>query len=168
MSTVPIGFGCDNHELALYIANRPPVDDYPTLDHLRPLAAGELQHIVSHTSNHWRKVFNVYAKFLFALAPPQVLAAGSWQQYRDRSLLQLGCTEALLFSAPDFSRPGTVHIVAGKTYGAQLDLPPLQWLDSHFAVNVEQRLVVCPYPDYRQLSNERIDRLVELVKAFSP
>jgi len=42
-------------------------------------------------------------------------------------------------------------------------LPPLVWLDSSFAINKEQRVIVAPYPDYRQLSNEKIAGLVELM-----
>lgn len=60
-----IGLGSHHSSIKFYIANRPPIDDYPVMDELRGLAMGELTHIVKHTSNHWRKVFNVYAKLLF-------------------------------------------------------------------------------------------------------
>ncbi|GAB3110576.1 DUF6942 family protein [Pseudomaricurvus hydrocarbonicus] len=165
-----VGFGAKNYNLAIYLANRPPLDDYPSRDHLTPLLPAELAHIVANTSNHWRKVFNVYAKFLFALEEPRVTAAGSWQAYRDQSLLQGHSAEALLFSPPDFTVKQTVHIVAGKTYAAELHnqgrIAELDWLDTHFAVNRSQRLVVCPYLDYRQLSNERIGRLVDIVRGL--
>jgi hypothetical protein len=55
-------------------------------------------------------------------------------------------------------------LIAGKTYAASLKLPSLIWLDSDFAINKANRLVVTPYADYRQLSNERIARLIELMK----
>lgn len=70
-----------------------------------------------------------------------------------------------MFSAPQFeSDKNAIHIIAGKTYAAQLALPPLVWLDAYFAVNKEQRVIVAPYPDYRQLSNERIARLLEMMR----
>lgn len=170
----PIGFGPEHSRLRFHIANRPPLDAYPALDTLQALVPGEIAHIVQHTSNHWRKVFNVLAKFLFDWYSQQGHddLPGSWQAYRDEVLLQSHSQEVLLFSAPDFSQTafiqlGPVHIVLGKTYAAALELPPLNWLDGHFAVNQEYKLIVSPYPDYRQLSNERIARLLELMKLLS-
>ena len=159
----PIGFGSLKARLRFYVANRPALDEYPTRNFLAPLNSGELAHIVANTSNHWRKLFNVYAKLIFALGQQKNLDEypESWQLYRDRYLFQAAGKEALLFSPPDFSAPDCVHIVAGKTYAAALDLPPLTWVDSYFAVNREHRLLVSPYPDYRQLTNTRIDFLIE-------
>lgn len=161
-----IGFGNRDFTIAIYIANRPPIDDYPQQSDLRPLAAGELQHIVANSSNHWRKVFNVYAKFLHQLGGSDTLTYPSWQDYRNSQLLQPGCSEALLFSRPDLERNNTVHIIAGKTYASELSLPSLQWLDAYFAINPQHKLIVSPYLDYRQLSNQRIDQLVTLVKSM--
>ena len=168
----PIGLGStsSNSNINFYIANRPPIDDYPVMDELRGLASGEIAHIVKHTSNHWRKAFNVYAKFLFdwySLQQRKNLPA-SWQEYRDTELFQPHSQEVLLFSAPDFNSHNTaIHIIAGKTYAANLDLPPLVWLDAYFAVNREHRLIVAPYPDYRQLSNERIEKLITIINSES-
>lgn len=162
-----IGLGSHHSSIKFYIANRPPIDDYPVMDELRGLAMGELTHIVKHTSNHWRKVFNVYAKLLFDWyqLQQQKNLPDTWQAYRDLELFQAHSQEALLFSAPQFeSDKNAIHIIAGKTYAAQLALPPLVWLDAYFAVNKEQRVIVAPYPDYRQLSNERIARLLELMR----
>ncbi len=165
----PIGFGSTNSSINFYIANRPPIDDYPAMNELRGLAAGEIAHIVKHTSNHWRKVFNVYAKLLFdwySLKQRKDIPA-SWQEYRDRELFQARSQEVLLFNAPQFENTDfTIHVIAGKTYAANLNLPPLIWLDTYFAINKEQRLIVAPYPDYRQLSNERIARLIEIMNTF--
>ena len=162
-----IGLGSKNSNIKFYIANRPPIDDYPTLHELRGLATGELAHIVKHTSNHWRKAFNVYAKLLFdwyQLHQRQDLPH-TWQEYRETELFQPHSHEALFFSAPQLdSRNACLHIIAGKTYAAHLKLPPLTWLDAHFALNKEHRLIVAPYPDYRQLSNERIAQLIELMR----
>ena len=162
-----IGLGSHHSSIKFYIANRPPIDDYPAMDELCGLAMGELTHIVKHTSNHWRKVFNVYAKLLFDWhqLQQQKNLPDTWQAYRDLELFQAHSQEALLFSAPQFESDGNaIHIIAGKTYAAQLALPPLVWLDAYFAINKEQRVIVAPYPDYRQLSNERIARLLELMR----
>jgi hypothetical protein len=162
-----IGLGSRNSSINFYIANRPPIDAYPAMNELRGLAVGELAHIVRHTNNHWRKAFNVYAKLLFdwhQLRDHQNLP-DTWQSYRDLELFQPYSQEALLFSPPKFNSGNNgFHIIAGKTYAACLNLPPLAWLDSYFAINKEFRLIVAPYPDYRQLSNERIARLIELMK----
>lgn len=166
----PVGLGSKYSIVNFYIANRPLIDDYPAMDELRGLAMGELAHIVKHTSNHWRKAFNVYAKLLFdwyALMQRQDLPA-SWQEYRDLGLFQSHSREALVFSAPvPDMRDGVVHVIAGKTYAARLDLPPLTWLDNYFAVNKEFRIIVAPYPDYRQLSNARIEYLIGLMQSFN-
>lgn len=198
-----IGLGSSSFRLAIYIANRPCNDHYPSLNLLQPLGSGELQHIVANNTNHWRKAFNVYAKLLFELEWPAfskkiwgdigsvkeecsgdcAMEYGAiennsidesaieekcqtWQQYRDNHFLQQHSAEALLFSAPDLSLPNVIHVVAGKTYASELDLPPLHWLDNHFAVNQASRLIVCPYLDYRQLSNERIERLAEMIHSL--
>lgn len=162
-----VGLGSNKSSIKFYIANRPPIDDYPTMTELRSLAIGELAHIVKHTSNHWRKAFNVYAKLLFDWYQLQEKSLpDTWQAYRDLELFQAHSQEALLFNAPQFaSDKNSIHIIAGKTYAAQLALPPLIWLDAYFAINKEQRVIVAPYPDYRQLSNERIARLIELMCA---
>lgn len=178
----PVGFGNQGFDVAIYIANRPPIDDYPKLMKLRPMAKGEVGYICARTSNHWRKVFNVYAKFIFELRGSASQYA-SWQEYRDGALLQAHCREALLFSAPklhknmgDLRLPAnqssklipTVHIIAGKTYAQALNLGfALHWQDKYFAVNETHRVIVSPYLDYRQLSNVRITQLVAYVKAFA-
>lgn len=162
----PIGFGSKESCINFYIANRPPIDDYPMMNELRSLAIGELAHIVKHTSNHWRKAFNVYAKLLFDWYQLQGRKdlPDTWQAYRDLELFQSHSQEALLFSAPQLDKNNkAIHIIAGKTYAAYLNLPSLVWLDAYFAINKELRLIVAPYPDYRQLSNERIARLIEFM-----
>jgi len=183
-SAVPAtaGLGGANYRMAIYLANRPPLDDYPQLDTLRPMFSGELDHIVCNTSNHWRKVFSVYAKFLFELKAqqswPECDDYKRWQDYRDQRMLQSNSEVALLFSPPHLlavsplssaSNPvvSPIHIIAGKTYAETLGLSgQLTWLDAHFAVIEDQRLIVCPYLDYRQLSNERIGRLVGYIQRF--
>lgn len=166
MKHTPIGLGSQTSSINFYIANRPPIDDYPAMSELRGLVLGELTHIVKHTSNHWRKAFNVYAKLLFDWYQLQGRKnlPETWQAYRDVELFQSHSQEALLFSSPAFeSKDKVIHIIAGKTYASSLDLPALTWLDTYFAINNEYHLIVAPYPDYRQLSNERITRLIQLM-----
>ncbi|HTF94827.1 MAG TPA: hypothetical protein VL995_01725 [Cellvibrio sp.] len=162
------GFGANDSLINFYIANRPMLDDYPTMNGLRGLAGGELAHIVKHTSNHWRKAFNVYAKLLFDwYQDKRKDLPQTWQEYRDTELFQSHSGEALLFSGPIQDNCSAIHIIAGKTYAAQLKLPPLDWLDAYFAVNIEHNIIVAPYPDYRQLSNERIIRLLNIMQGLN-
>ncbi|MDN3640690.1 hypothetical protein QWY82_17970 [Simiduia curdlanivorans] len=161
--------GSVSPKLAIYIANRPPIAPYLNRQGCFPVVAGELAHIGFNTSNHWRKVFNVFAKFWFALCQSDsrfcARGASSWQAFRDDYLLQAGCDQALVFSRPHFSDP-CIHIIAGKTWAQTLSVDNLTWLDAHFAVDPIRRIIVCPYLDYRQLSNARIDQLVALVQSF--
>ncbi|WKE64571.1 hypothetical protein PVT67_12950 [Gallaecimonas kandeliae] len=164
------GFGDPGFRLAVYVAKGPNMAEYRALNGVRALVSGEIDHINSHCGNGWRKLFNVYAKLLYALPAehfPQRRLEASWQQYRDRHLLQADSGTALLLSPPDLAKPG-LHVIAGRTHAKALlangELAAqLQWLDEEFAVDTEQRLLVCPYFDYRQLSNQKIDRLSALV-----
>jgi hypothetical protein len=57
----------------------------------------------------------------------------------------------------------------GRTYAKSLVQSkqltvPLTWLDGEFAINKKERVIVCPYFDYRQLSNIKIVRLATLIK----
>ena len=177
-----VGFGSTRFNIAIYIANRPHLEGYPSSTQLtpqlsphlspqlQPLLPGDIEYISQQTGNHWRKVFNVSAKFLFQLRTQETERSdnfsdseSSWQQFRDHSLYQQHSSEALLFSPPEFKDRDTVHIVAGKTYARALKLENLVWLDDYFAVNEAACLVVCPYLDYRQLSNVRIETLVSIV-----
>ncbi|WP_420554689.1 DUF6942 family protein [Neptuniibacter marinus] len=163
-----VGFGAKDFNLAIYIANRPPLDDYQNLSTIKALRPEEAHYIGQATGNHWRKIFNVSAKFLFELYQEnkQFDATFTWQDYRDTFLFQAESREALLFSPPSFEQADTIHIVAGKAYAKQLKLAHLTWLDEHFAVSTQQPLILCPYLDYRQLSNARITQLVALVRAI--
>ena len=46
-------------------------------------------------------------------------------------------------------------------------LNDLFWLNEHFAISEQHKLIVCPYLDYRQLSNARIEQLIGLVQQLS-
>ncbi|CAM3838176.1 MULTISPECIES: DUF6942 family protein [Pseudoalteromonas] len=166
-----IGFGEQPFKVAVYIANTPPMAEYNDLCTLSPLATGQINTINQACGNGWRKVFNVYAKVLFAL-PSEFYQfaklAPTWQQYRDTHLLQSNSQTALLFSPPQLINSTTLHIIAGRTYAKALIsqgllTAQLQWLDEEFAIDRANKLIVCPYFDYRQLSNIKIARLSQLV-----
>ncbi|PKM18126.1 MAG: hypothetical protein CVV11_18730 [Gammaproteobacteria bacterium HGW-Gammaproteobacteria-15] len=177
MKTLPIsaaGFGDSAAGIRVYIANRPPMAEYADLVTMQPLHSGEIELINRACGNGWRKVFNVYAKLLFALDTKQFAFtqhAGSWQQYRDHYLLQAGSNTALVFGTPDLQpAKEVVHIIAGRTYAKALLENGLEaqlsWLNNEFAVDKHHRLLVCPYFDYRQLNNEKLAFLARLVKAL--
>lgn len=153
-----------NHRIAVCIANRPPLPEFATLSDLRPIRPGEISIIAKQTGNHWRKIFNVYAKLAFQLNDE---GFPTWQQLRDESLLQQGSPYALLFSPPRLDSK-KIHVVAGKSYAGQLRLlDRLVWVDNWFAVHAPRQLILCPYFDYRQLSNDRIKVLVDLIGEVS-
>ena len=181
MNDQDIGFGSDDYEIAVYIANRPPVYEYQQLGKLTALTTGEIAYIGQHCGNGWRKVFNVYAKLLYALDKQKfhfASLAPTWQKYRDDFLLQAYSKTSLLFSTPLLkpiqhnATPNVVHIIMGRTYAKSLlstgalDIEFI-WLNNEFAINRSQRLIVCPYFDYRQLSNVKIECLAKLIKALN-
>lgn len=168
-----IGLGDPSAQFKVYIANRPNFSEYANLEHVNPLSSGEIHVIGQACGNGWRKVFNVYAKLVFALNVENIVAlqkSTSWQDYRDHVLLQNLSNTSLLFSAPHITddkdnNSSVMHIIMGKTYAKSLNLPhSLKWLDHEFAIDMDNHLLVCPYFDYRQLSNIKIIRLVELIK----
>ncbi len=157
------GLGDNRHQLAVYIGNRPPLPEYQLLESLRPVAEGELTSIVERTGNHWRKIFNLYAKLANELGEN---SHESWQDYRDSILLTSGSGVALLFSAPRFDKVDHVRVISGKAYASQLGIDA-EWLDTDFAVDRERKLVIAPYFDYRQLSNHKLAKLVRIIKGFT-
>ena len=168
-----IGLGCTDFTIAVYIGNKPNMPEYQQLTHISPLTSGEINAINQACGNGWRKVFNVYAKLLYALDKKNFLyseVAPTWQKYRDSFLLQPHSQTTLLFSPPLISTAKeSLHIICGKTYAKHLLatgqlVANFIWLDEEFAIDKTQNLVVCPYFDYRQLSNIKIEKLANLLK----
>ena len=168
-----IGLGCTDFTIAVYIGNKPNMPEYQQLTHISPLTSGEINAINQACGNGWRKVFNVYAKLLYALDNKNFLyseVAPTWQKYRDSFLLQPHSKTTLLFSPPLISTAKeSLHIICGKTYAKHLLatgqlVANFIWLDEEFAIDKTQNLVVCPYFDYRQLSNIKIEKLANLLK----
>ena len=161
-----VGLGNKQANLYFYIKNRPPINTYQNLSTLRTLTTGEIAYIANETGNHWRKIFNVYAKLMFELRPENFL---SWQTLRDEQLLQAN-QHCLLFSEPVIvgQEKNKIHIVLGKGYAQQLNLlEQCSWLNNDFAVNFKEKLIICPYFDYRQLSNIKITQLAALILRVS-
>jgi hypothetical protein len=160
-----VGIGDHHYTLAVHIGNRPPLDEYLRREHLAPAKEGELMMIANETGNHWRKIFNIYAKLAYMLDGKYF---ASWQAYRDNFLLTQGSQQALLFNQTKLThKPNAINIICGKTYAATLlDADNLIWLDSHFATIPSLRLIVTPYFDYRQLSNIKLQKLLELITSF--
>jgi len=160
-----IGLGDKDASIVVYCQNIPPLEYYQQLVNVSPLKQGEIKMIADKTGNHWRKIFNVYAKFLYELWVP---AEDSWQRFRDDRLLTENCNALLLFSpfkkcSSDITAT-TIHIIMGKQYASSLINPEqLTWLSNDFAIDEQNRTIVCPYFDYRQLSNEKITKLCGLV-----
>lgn len=163
--------------IKVFMANRPPLKEYENQNELSAMKVGEIHRIAVETGNHWRKIFNVYAKFMYSLAininDTAILKHKTWQLYRDEMLLQAGSHTQLHFGALALGQslaiadPGCIRIVMGKTFAEPLLVNnKLTWLDKDFAINETLAIIVCPYFDYRQLSNVKIDILVDLVSVM--
>ena len=173
---INIGFGDKHFNFAVYIANKPNMLEYQSLSEVTGLVEGEIDVINQACGNGWRKVFNVYAKLLYALDKTCFAFsanAPTWQDYRDKHLLQIHSETALLFSAPQLDpSKETLHIICGKAHAKALINSgilnaDLVWLDDEFAVDSHNKLIVCPYFDYRQLSNIKIERLAGLLRSIN-
>jgi len=161
-----IGIGDEHCKLAIYIGNRPPLDEYLVREQLIPARGDELARIGRETGNHWRKIINIYAKLGYMLDPKNF---PTWQAYRDDFLLTRESQQALLFNNAIATRaPDGIGIICGKTHAMTLvDESDLQWIDSDFAINRSLRLIVTPYFDYRQLSNVKLEKLVEIIGSLT-
>ncbi|MFD2168001.1 DUF6942 family protein [Thalassotalea euphylliae] len=158
-----IGLGQPAADTYIYIQNTPPLSQYQSLDDLHAMTDGEIYQIGQQTGNHWRKIFNVFAKLEFER---RETTFNTWQELRDKQLLQANGQQCLLFSPYDSTAPkDKVHIIMGKTYATELCVANrCTWLNEFFAYNAEHKLIICPYFDYRQLSNVKITQLVSLIK----
>lgn len=166
------GLGEQHAKIRVYIENPPPLSKYQSLTAIKPMNSGEIYSIAQQTGNHWRKIFNVYSKLIFELSPQQFTC---WQMLRDEFLLQKDSQLALIFSQPSLVEMTTqsgnsnaIHIIMGKTYATKLNIAQNAfWLNEYFAIHQEEQIIVCPYFDYRQLSNIKITQLVNLIKQLS-
>jgi len=163
------GLGDKHAALKVYIGNRPNFTFALDSNGTCPAIADEINAIGNACGNGWRKVFNLYAKLMFELPRkkfPMQKQHISWQQYRDNELLRSSSNTALMFNPPIVDDIAHAHlsIIMGRTYAKSLILPTsLVWETDAFAIDIEHKLIVCPYFDYRQLSNIKISYLVRLM-----
>ena len=167
-SVADVGLGDPQARLRVYLANRPSLEPFAYPGSVMPLADGDIAQINAHEGNHWRKIFNVFAKFLHELKFNGTEEFSRWQDYRDARMLHPGSGVALCFGGPSTmtSKPSQQIILMGKQFAEECGFfktDGAKWLDSRFASN-RSGSVVTPYFDYRQLSDERIRYLVTLLK----
>jgi hypothetical protein len=147
-----IGLGKASAQLNFYIENIPPLKEYQSLEICRPMQIGEIKTIAELTGNHWRKIFNVYAKIIFELSSPPY---NSWQEFRDNALMQAHSNENLLFNLPaqailqNLSTKNTfnnnISIIMGKSFATKLGLSQrCHWLSTEFAINTEKIIIDMP------------------------
>ena len=114
--------------------------------------------LVAANSNHWRKILNLLAK----VACP---VAEDWRRYRDQVLFQ----ETALCFAPVLAQGPCWHWIGGKENllrftGLRHCARPLHGA-AEIAVDPQRRLLLTPYPDYRQLSNARVEQVRRILRS---
>lgn len=176
-----LGLGDPSALLRVYMANQPNhhfINANPSsVEDLVPVEKNELYECGQACGNGWRKVFNVYAKLVFALSNEHFADFShytKWQEYRDDLLLKANSNTALIFTEPVLTsfdnKADSLHLVMGKAYAISLlennligNPHDMIWLNNEFAMNTKRRVIICPYFDYRQLSNIKILYLIDLV-----
>lgn len=141
----PDYLGARHPRLVLYLPHRPKglarlVDD-PTA-----------QALTEANSNHWRKIMTLLAK----VACP---VADEWRQFRDNALFR----QTALCFAPALTDTSGWHWIGGQDNFrrfAALEHQARPLVDSpEIRLDPERRLLLTPYPDYRQLSNARVNQV---------
>ncbi|MZR63930.1 hypothetical protein [Alcanivorax sp. DP30] len=141
--------GNPDARLVLYLPHRPA-----GLDSFAHAPSAEV--IVAANSNHWRKIINLLAKVVSPVAD-------DWRAFRDSRLFN----EAALCFAPEVGGQEGWHWIAGQANRERFagfecqarTLPD----DTGIAVDWPRKLLLSPYPDYRQLSNQRVERIRALL-----
>ncbi len=132
--------GATSPTLILYLPHRP---NEMTLDVAALLAAN---------SNHWRKIVTLLAK----VACP---VESDWRHFRDEVLFR----ETALCFMPELVHAPCWHWIGGKENLSRFT--SLQHNAQHLqavpgvAIDPQKRLLLTPYPDYRQLSNALVERV---------
>lgn len=131
--------GSAQPRLILYLPHRPEAMEQLVL-------APSASRLVEANSNHWRKIVNLLAK----VASPE---ATDWRRFRDEALFQY----TTLCFAPELVDTHAWHWIGGKenlqrfTHLAA-EAKPLPNCPA-VSVDISKRLLLTPYPDYRQLNN---------------
>lgn len=137
--------GAARPRLVLYLPHRP--------NQLAELVeAPSSRELMDANSNHWRKIVTLLAK----VASPN---ADDWRNFRDDDLF---AQTALCFASVLTASDGWHWI------GGQENLKRFSHLNHHarplpdcasVSVDPEKRLLLTPYPDYRQLSNTVVNHI---------
>ncbi|WP_250464127.1 DUF6942 family protein [Microbulbifer litoralis] len=141
----PDYLGSRHPRLLLYLPHRP----YGLAE---LVAAPDARALVAANSNHWRKIVTLLAK----IASPD---ADDWRRFRDEELFR----RAALCFAPELVNTTAWHWIGGmdnlRRFSAlQHRAQPLA--DSPgVSIDPDRRLLLTPYPDYRQLSNALVSRI---------
>jgi len=103
-------------------------------------------------SNHWRKILTLLAK----IAGPN---GEEWREFKKQNLFQ---QTALCFT-PNLVETVTWHWIGGKDNlerfkTLQHQAQPLTG-SPDVLLDPKLRLLLTPYPDYRQLNNQTVDRI---------
>ena len=131
------------------------------------LSGNELSQLIAVNSNHWRKIFNVYAKLLHAINPKNT---DDWRQVRDHRLLQAGNQHALTLGTPRLEQPlKSLTLIAGKQFAENLGLltNAQEIHPGIYRPSINNCLVV-PYFDYRALSDKKIAWLADEIRGQWP
>lgn len=141
--------GSSTAQLTLYLPN-PPARLPPTMS----LAQPDIAQLTELNGNHWRKIFTILAKLC---APDE-----DWRSYRDQQLLR---SEQISFTSTLADHQGW-HLVAGKSTWQRLGFASEGGVDEGMECLEEQgrlfrqgRILLVPYPDYRQFPNQLIEQL---------
>lgn len=123
----------------------------------RPAGLGQLvkepdsRLLIEKNSNHWRKIVTLLAK----VASPDE----EWRAFRDEKLFQ---RTALCF-APSLKGVNGWHWIGGKDNLQRFDIPGLDAKPLKEApavcIDSERRILLTPYPDYRQLNNATVSAI---------
>lgn len=104
--------------------------------------------IITQDGNHWRKILTIMAKL--------TAAKMDWREYRDTRLIQE--RECILFQMPEnFDQDKIYYVCGGQMQSALEERRDFVQVDEKGLLKVDQNLIFCPYPDYRQFPNKLID-----------
>ncbi|MGP4844042.1 DUF6942 family protein [Marinobacter sp. 1Y8] len=139
--------GTADPRLVLYLPHRP--------NSLAEIAnAPCAKALIAANSNHWRKIINLLAKITSPVAD-------NWRDFRDEALFR----QTALCFRPELSTTGGWHWIGGKDnlqrFGTLHSNAQRLTRCAEVSIDTEKRLLLTPYPDYRQLSNKVVSQIRE-------
>ena len=137
-----------NISIILYLPNRPDLAKYKSKRILKNLKSGSIQDIIDKTSNHWRKIFSIFAKITFKINYSDVI---KWQDYRDKELLSQNQNEIICFTSKLLeSSSNSIHIISGKENAARFKLKHELFIDvdRDGLIKRYKNIYITPYFDY--------------------